>query len=380
MLQSIIAAAGMCADGAAEGMYAIRHRFSARAASLGYAIGAAFAWLFGLVTPINFTVESITLATRSAQKRPQILYIVALSALPTAALGVLGFYSELVEWLSPAVIAGIISGVGIILSGVALGYIRQRPLVAGASIFMGFGAYLLTADLVLVIVLAVAAGTAAHYVVPESIRRRIRGENGKDEQRDVAETDGDNEGEGSDPGFHILTLNWRELTSRAVLVGALSLFALRLGAVVSYDTVNAELAESDPGFDAVIVMASVGSFASSILGGPPVETTPAATAEAPQPVFATGIFMAAMAVLTFVGLVGVLGRYIPLESIAGFLLVLGIPVIQPDNLPAVAEDPLPGGTALAVTAVTNPFFGIIAGEAVHLLVEAGLDAPLENGE
>ena len=87
--------------------------------------------------------------------------------------------------------------------------------------------------------------------------------------------------------------------------------------------------------------------------------------------------MALMAVLTFAGLVGRLGKFIPLESIAGFLIVLGIPVIMPENLPTAVEDPIPGGTALAVTALSNPFYGILAGEAVNLLIEVGLDAPVE---
>ena len=43
MFAAIMAAVGMCADGVAEGMYAARHRFSARAAGLGYAIGGMLA-------------------------------------------------------------------------------------------------------------------------------------------------------------------------------------------------------------------------------------------------------------------------------------------------------------------------------------------------
>ncbi|MBA2557837.1 MAG: hypothetical protein H0V12_10925 [Chloroflexi bacterium] len=84
---SILTAVGMTADGVAEGLYAIRHGFSARAAGVAYAIGAVVAWLYNAVAPITFTVESITVATRTATKRPQILYIVALSAIPSIALG-----------------------------------------------------------------------------------------------------------------------------------------------------------------------------------------------------------------------------------------------------------------------------------------------------
>jgi hypothetical protein len=79
----------------------------------------------GSVTPITFTVESIIVATRSAQRRPQILYIVAFSAIPSIVLGLRGLYSAFVNWISPAVIGGVIAGVGIILAGVGVDYLRE---------------------------------------------------------------------------------------------------------------------------------------------------------------------------------------------------------------------------------------------------------------
>jgi adenine/guanine/hypoxanthine permease len=58
-----------------------------------------------------------------------------------------------------------------------------------------------------------------------------------------------------------------------------------------------------------------------------------------MPVFSTVLFMAFMAAITLLGLVGRLGQYVPLQAIAGFLIVLGIPVILPENLLMVVENP-----------------------------------------
>src|SRR5690606_37879949 len=116
----------------------------------------------------------------------------------------------------------------------------------------------------------------------------------------------------------------------------------------------------------VTVMAGVASLVSGLLGGPPLETTPAPMADTQAPVFSTVLFMAVMAVVTFFGLVGKLGRYVPLQAIAGFLIVIGVPIIMPENLPTVSEAPLAGGTALIVTALSNPFYGLIAGQLVDL--------------
>jgi adenine/guanine/hypoxanthine permease len=144
MFASILAALGLCAASIAEGLYAAQHRFSARAAGIGFAIGAVLAWMYGAVTPLITTVESVTVAYRAVGERPKILYVVALSAIPSIIMGFLGWYSAVVEWLSRAVIAGAIAGVGIILTEVGASYIKQKPYVAGSSTLVGVLAYLIT--------------------------------------------------------------------------------------------------------------------------------------------------------------------------------------------------------------------------------------------
>lgn len=374
MLSAIIAAVGMTADGMAEGLYAVRHRFSARAASIGYAIGAVLGWFYNVVTPITFTVESITIATRTVKTRPQILYVVALSAVPSIILGLFGLYSSFVAWLDPSAVAGVIVGVGIILARVGVEYLRGTPVVAVPAAVAGVGAFALTDNLVVVILASMVAGTAARYVVPDRLKPAVDDEAG--EEDDGQEDDGgeepdagsgDREGKDADEqGMHLVPLRWREAVAPGVLIGAFSLFALRTGALVSYSRVNSDLAGQDAELDGVTVMAGLGSLASGLLGGPPIETTPAPMAATSQPVLSTVLFMGLMAVLTFAGIVGRVGRYVPLQAIAGFLLVVGVPVIMPENLPPVADAPLPGGTALAVTALSNPFYGLLAGQAVAL--------------
>lgn len=363
MIASILAALGMCADGVAEGLYAIRHGFSARAAAVAYGIGAVLAWTGSLVTPVTFTVESITIATRSARDRSQILFIVALSAIPSIILGATGLYSTFVGLLEPAVIAGIIAGVGIILAGVGVSYLRERPVVAGSSTLAGAAAWALTDNLVAVILASVLVGTVAGRAAAAT---GLAGG-----AADASE--GDDEEDGApEPHVGLPRFDPAVLVSGPVLIGALSVFFLRTGAVVSYDTVNAELAGVEPSLDLVTLMAGAASLASSLLGGPPLETTPAPMAAAPQPVLSTALFMTLMAGIAAFGLVSRLGALIPLQAIAGFLIVLGIPVIMPEQLPAAVEQPLAGATALAVTALSNPFYGIVVGSIVAALVGMGV--------
>jgi AGZA family xanthine/uracil permease-like MFS transporter len=69
----------------------------------------------------------------------------------------------------------------------------------------------------------------------------------------------------------------------------------------------------------------------------------------------------------FAGLLPKIGNYVPSESIAGFLFVLGAIVTTPGSAMAalsVADIPggaMVGGITMTVTAISNPFYGMLAG-------------------
>ena len=75
--------------------------------------------------------------------------------------------------------------------------------------------------------------------------------------------------------------------------------------------------------------------------------------------------MGIMAVILFCGLLPKIGKYVPSQSIAGFLLILGAVVTVPG-------DTIVAGVTMGVTAFTDPFFGMLAGTALKLLFGAGL--------
>ena len=63
-----------------------------------------------------------------------------------------------------------------------------------------------------------------------------------------------------------------------------------------------------------------------------------------------------------------IGKFVPSSSIAGFLFVLGIfKTVVLDAPSAFAVNAAVGGTTMVVTAVTNPFLGMLAGVAAKLL-------------
>ncbi|MFF4415811.1 hypothetical protein ACFYY8_25055 [Streptosporangium sp. NPDC001559] len=158
MFDAILAALGMCADGLGEGLYAVRKGFRGRAMALGFAVAAVLTALTRIVTPLNFTVESVAVTTQGVKRAPQIYWVVVLSAVPTVVLGLLGLYEPLIGLFDKGVIAGTIAGVGIMLAATGVDYIRARKATGIASTVAGVGAFLLTGDLAITVVAAILAG------------------------------------------------------------------------------------------------------------------------------------------------------------------------------------------------------------------------------
>lgn len=68
-----------------------------------------------------------------------------------------------------------------------------------------------------------------------------------------------------------------------------------------------------------------------------------------------------------------IGRYIPSESISGFLFVLGAIVTVPTNAISAltggeASSSLVGGVTMVVTSISDPFFGMLAGLLMRVLI------------
>ena len=81
-----------------------------------------------------------------------------------------------------------------------------------------------------------------------------------------------------------------------------------------------------------------------------------------------------MAIILVAGLLPKIARYVPNESIAGFLLVLGAIVTVPINAGLALQsglgspEAIVGGVTITVTAITDPFVGMAAGLLVRFLI------------
>jgi AGZA family xanthine/uracil permease-like MFS transporter len=155
----------------------------------------------------------------------------------------------------------------------------------------------------------------------------------------------------------------------SVVRGALAMVCLNIGANIAFGKITGNIAGSSVNVDHLAIYSSLADMASSLFGGGPVESIISATGSAPHPVFSGVLMMSIMAIILFAGLLPRIGRFVPSESIAGFLFVLGAIVTVPINAASAlaGSGSVVGGVTMAVTAITDPFLGMVAGLVVKLL-------------
>jgi AGZA family xanthine/uracil permease-like MFS transporter len=160
-----------------------------------------------------------------------------------------------------------------------------------------------------------------------------------------------------------------------VIRGTLGIVTLNIGANIAFGNITAQtIAKTDVNLDHLTIISSLADMASSLFGGGPVQSIISATGAAPHPLVAGVLMMSLMAIILLSKLLPRIGKYVPTESIAGFLLVLGAIVTVPINASLALQsgigtpDSIIGSVTMAVTAITDPFLGMVAGLLVKLLI------------
>lgn len=398
----ILAALSMLADVIGEGLVGISLGWAAKPAGIGFIVGLIFLLGFRSVAPVSFEVESLTIVSRIAKRQWHIMiYAVMLAGIIGAILGSFSAYSSIVAFIGPAIQFGMMTGVGIILSIVAIDLIKENRVIgiisAGSAFIIFFATsfdpasnliYALAGSVVISVI--VSRFRKFEPILPDATREKISmvlpwrnlGQLFRSYQtyEDVPTSDATSTGSSVSTGNIVRKKVIKKLTriDKILIVrAALALLALRTGTSIAYPSIDADLAHiqtvTGSGasiFDATNIMAGLSGFASAFLGGAPLEPIITGTAAAPNPVISAAIMMAIAAVILLLGLIGKAAKYIPIQSVTGFLLVLGALIIFPSNAPlAMQADPVVGGVSAVVTGATmDPFIGLVAGLIVKGLL------------
>jgi adenine/guanine/hypoxanthine permease len=388
----IAGALSMLADVIGEGLVGISLGWAAKPTGIGFIVGLVFLLGFRSLAPVSFEVESLTIVSRIAKRAWHVMiYAVILAGIIGAILGAIGAYSTIVEFIGPAIQYGMMTGVGIVLAIVAVDLIKENRLIGIISAASAFVVYFATRSdpsaiiyaLAVSVVISVIVGRFRKFepILPDMKREKIHlvlpwkkfGRLFRSYQSYEEVPDSSTGGQKTTTVIKRLTRSDKILIVRA----ALSLLALRVGTSIAYPSIDYDIAGAPPVtgsgasiFDATNIIAGISGFTSAIFGGAPLEPIISGTAAAPNPVLAAAMMMAFAAVILLLGLMGRAARYVPLQAVTGFLLLLGTIIIFPENAPAAMEaDPLVGGVTAVVTAATmDPFIGMIAGLIVKGLV------------
>ena len=264
-----------------------------------------------------------------------------------AVIGACGMLTKIVDFIGTDIANGMMAGVGLILTNAAVNMVKEDHLAGGVSIAAAVLTYFLTSSspnmLVYTIVISVIASSVVSAVLNKEKKNIVVADDKFTRQK--------------------FTFNGN------VILGALGMVCLNIGSNISFGAITASMAGADTfNVDHLTLISSLADMGSSFFGGAPVESIISATANAPHPVWAGVAMMIVVGIILLSGLLPKIGNYVPSSSIAGFLIVLGLfKTFILDAPVALAINPAVGGTALVVTAISNPFLGMLAGIAARVL-------------
>ncbi|MFA6941018.1 MAG: NCS2 family permease [Clostridiaceae bacterium] len=345
--KDILAILSVILNGLPQGLLALSFGFASIPTAFAFLVGAAGCAVTGCVAPISFQAETITLAGTIGDNLKERLSMIFYGGVIMALIGIFGLMGRITDFVGPVITSGMMAGVGIMLTKVAYDMSKKNKTVGAISIASGIITYLFTKDLVYTIAVSVILSSIVYNVMNKGAVHPVI------EREKIARQ--------------------KISFSAKILRGAMGMVCLNIGANIAFGNITGQLAKQSVNIDHLSVISSLADMVSSFFGGGPVESIISATGGAPHALIDGIAMMTLMAIILFAGLLPKIGRYIPTESIAGFLFVLGAIVTVPVNAAAAltstaANGTLIGGVTMTVTAITDPFIGMIAGLLLKLFL------------
>ena len=143
-LQDILAAIGVVLNGIPQGLLALSMGFASVPTALGFGVGVIGCLLLGSVAPISFQAETIVLAGTMGKNMRERLSMVFFAGVTMAALGACGLLTAIVNFAGETVLNAMMAGVGLVLTKLALGMMKENKLVGITSVVTAVLVYFLS--------------------------------------------------------------------------------------------------------------------------------------------------------------------------------------------------------------------------------------------
>lgn len=347
ILTDLLAIIGVVLNGLPQGLLALTFGFASIPTAMAFFVGAIGNTITQSVAPISFQAETITYAGTAGKNRSERCTMIFIGGAVMALIGAFGLLTKIVDFVGEDIAFGMMAGVGIILTKAAIDMVKKDAISGGVSLAAALITYYFTRN---------SSNTLVYTIVISVVASCIASALFKKEKENIVVVDDK-------------FIRQKFTINASVIFGALGMVCLNIGSNISFGSITASMASSgNYNVDHLTVISSLADMGSSFFGGAPVESIISATASAPHPVWAGVIMMLVIGLILVFGLLPKISKYVPASSIAGFLFVLGIfKTVALDAPAALATNPAVGGTAMVVTAITNPFLGMVAGVAARFL-------------
>ena len=371
MMENILTAIAVVINGIPQGILALSFGFAAFPTAIAFVIGIIGSAFFMSVATISFQAETITLAGTLGNNMKERLSLIFWGAALLLIVSLLGMNEALVAFIGPLVVTSMMAGVGIMLANVSVDLFKSEKWTGGVSAISALIVWFWTKDLAQTIIWSVIASTAFYVLL--KFNAELREKLGVE----IEEIKVDQSREKFTTG----NIQWDFWTNRNIVIGALSLACLNIGANISFGKITGSIAGADTNIDHLAIYSSLADMGSAFFGGGPVEAIISGTAAAPAPVIASCIMMGIMAIILLSKALPWIGQYVHRASIAGFLFVLGVFVTFATNIAGAISiggdfaGPYgfgPAGMVIGasafVTAKFNPFYGLVAGFVTSMIM------------
>ena len=371
LFESILTAIAVVINGIPQGILALSFGFAAFPTAIAFVIGIIGSAFFMSVATISFQAETITLAGTLGNNIKERLSLIFWGATLLLIPSLLGMNEALVNFIGPLVVTSMMAGVGIMLANVSVDLFKSEKWTGGVSLISALLAWFWTQDLAQTIIWSVSLSTL--FYVALKFYAPLREKLGVVLEEIVVDN--------SREKFTTGNIEWKFWTNRNIVIGALSLACLNIGANISFGKITGIIAGTNTNIDHLAIYSSLADMGSAFFGGGPVEAIISGTAAAPMPIVASCIMMGIMAIILLSKALPLIGQYVHRASIAGFLFVLGVFVTFATNISGALSigGDFAGpygfgpagmviGAAAFVTAKFNPFYGLLAGFCTSLIM------------
>jgi len=394
----IIAVVFVAINGLTMLAWAAAQGYKMKPTAFAFIVGAVGNLLTGSITPISGQSSILTVShhVKDVNARIAALLIAVIVMVP---LGLTGAVTGIADFAGPAVVNGMMAGVGLMVAGIAFDMLKQAKRTGAISFISALAAFVIFRgnphQLVYVIAISVTLATLDFVFLQKDP------ETGKKGRRiNIAQMAADSGYTGDlsqndNPKFWTKEY-WEDFKLMKPKFGfmaiyfALAFISLNIGTNIAFGRITAGMAGMTDGvanhvqnMDHLTVINSLADIPAVIFGGAPVGAIISATAASPWPVLAGAVMMMLCALLLLLGLMTKAVKYIPVQAIAGFLFIIGFfstfrpNLVNSFNTALVADgvtatlhvgNTSQAATALALTALTkNPFIGLVAGVLVRYI-------------